>query len=57
MPTTDQITAELRVRIDANRKQAADAAKWDWEKQQHVCERTAQELERLLFWIELKGVK
>jgi len=51
MVHTSEVVAELRIRIAACRKQAVEAAKWDWEKQQHVCERTAQELERIVYWI------
>ena len=52
-PTVDEISAELRARIKINRKEAgkADDGRAVFAK---VCERTAEELARLLFWIEGK---
>lgn len=52
IPTTADIAAELRIRIAANRKTANEAKRDDWKTHEKVCERTAKELERLLFWIE-----
>ncbi len=50
-PTVDEISAELRARIKINRKESdkADDGRAVFAK---VCERTAEELARLLFWIE-----
>lgn len=50
-PTVDEIAAELRARIKINRKEAGNASdgRAVFAK---VCERTAEELSRLLFWIE-----
>lgn len=52
-PTVDEITAELRARIKVNQKDAdkADDGRAVFAK---VCERTAEELSRLLYWIEGK---
>lgn len=49
--TVEQVVDELKRRIEANRKQADEAKRWDWAKQQHVCERTIQELECIVYWI------
>lgn len=50
-PTVDEISAELRARIKINRKESgkADDGRAVFAK---VCERTAEELARLLFWID-----
>lgn len=50
-PTVEEISAELRARIKINRKESdkADDGRAVFAK---VCERTAEELSRLLFWIE-----
>lgn len=50
-PTVDEIAAELRARIKINRKEAGRASdgRAVFAK---VCERTAEELSRLLYWIE-----
>jgi hypothetical protein len=50
-PTVDEVVAELRIRIAANRKSADEAKRGEWKKQEYVCQRTAQELERIVFWI------
>lgn len=50
-PTVEQITAELKARIAANEREAKVA-----DEPENVtaksCQHTAQELQRLLFWIE-----
>ena len=50
-PTVEEISAELRARIKINRKESgkADDGRAVFAK---VCERTAEELARLLYWIE-----
>ena len=50
-PTVDEIADELRARIKINQKDAdkADDGRAVFAK---VCERTAEELARLLYWIE-----
>lgn len=50
-PTVDEISAELRARIKINRKESgkADDGRAVFAK---VCERTADELARLLYWID-----
>jgi hypothetical protein len=50
-PTVDEIVAELRRRAEENRRDAkrADDNRCIVAK---VCERTAQELERIVLWIE-----
>ena len=50
-PTIPEVAEELRARIKINRKESgkADDGRAVFAK---VCERTAAELERLLFWIE-----
>lgn len=51
-PTLEELTAELRRRIAANRKVADESKRDGWKTQEKVCERTARELERLVAWIE-----
>ena len=51
-PTVDEVVAELRIRIAANRKTAAEGKRDGWKTQEKICDRTAQELERIVFWIE-----
>ena len=50
-PTVEEISAELRARIKINRKESgkADDGRAVFAK---VCERPAEELARLLYWIE-----
>lgn len=51
-PTVEEIVEELKNRIAANRKTADEAKRGEWKKQEFACSRTAQELERIVFWIE-----
>lgn len=51
-PGTDEILAELKVRIAACRKSAKDASEADTIHKK-VCDRTARELERIVFWAEM----
>ena len=51
-PTVEELADELRRRIAANRKTVAESKRDKFKTQEMVCGRTAQELERLLFWIE-----
>ena len=53
--TADEILAEVRRRADENRKTAALAKREELTIQQKVCERTAMELERIVYWIESRG--
>ena len=50
-PTIPEVAEELRARIKINRKESgkADDGRAVFAK---VCERTAEELARVLFWIE-----
>lgn len=53
-PTVEEIVEELRARIKINRKESARAdGRAVFPK---VCERTAEELSRLFYWIEAKDV-
>jgi len=51
-PTLAEILAELRHRIAANRKTVEQSKRESLKVQEMVCARTAQELERFVFWIE-----
>jgi len=50
-PTVEQITAEIKARIAANEREAKGADDPD-NVTAKSCQHTAQELQRLLFWIE-----
>ena len=50
-PTTEELVAELRLRVAANIKTAEQSGGGKYNIQEKVCRRTAQELERLIAWI------
>jgi hypothetical protein len=50
-PTLAEVVAELRHRIAANRKTVEQAQRDKLKVQEMVCQRTAMELERFVFWI------
>ena len=51
-PSIEELAAELRRRIAATRKTVEQSKRHKLKVQEMVCGRTAQELTRLLFWIE-----
>mgnify|MGYP003426365948 CR=1 FL=1 len=51
-PTAEEMIAELKRRIEFNRKAAAEGKKGRWKVQEYVCDRTAQELESIVSWYE-----
>jgi len=53
-PTLAEVVEELKVRIAANRKTVEQSKRESLKVQEMVCQRTAQELERFVFWIEGK---